>query len=170
MSELKTYMIDKILNEFLADFECRAELGSDFCYWDDCNLINYSLVMQQEGEDYFMENWHNLAPEIVIDPFLASTLHEVGHSSTLHWLSEEENNYCRSEKDTLSQILATPNITEKQRKECYFRYFALPDEAEATNWAIDYIRNHTQKIGAFWQRLQAAIMEFYQVNKIELED
>lgn len=168
MSELKTYMIDKILNEFLADFECRAELGSDFCYWDDCNLINYSLVMPQVGKDYFMENWHILAPEMTIDPFLASLLHEVAHSQTLHLLTEEEEQYCQKMKTILSSELVKREMLHQENRECYFTYFALPDEKLATDWAINYIRNHTQQISAFWQKLQTAIMEFYKINNVEV--
>ena len=165
MPELKSKMIDDVLNKFLADFECRAELGSDFCYWQDCNLIWYSLVVLKEDDEYFMENWHKFAPEMTIDPFLASLLHEVGHNETLHWLSEEEVCYCRDKKKEISCQLDSCALAEEKRN-CYFQYFALPDEKLATDWAIDYIRNHTQQISDFWQKLQAAIMEFYKINNV----
>ena len=167
--KLKTYMIDDVLNDFLADFECHAELGSDFCYWQDSNLIWYTPAVIDKDAEYFMEYWHSLAPEIIIDPFLASLLHEVGHNETLHWLTEDEVHYCEDEKTEISWQLGSCT-SAKEQKDCYFQYFALPDEKEATNWAIDYVRNHTQQVSAFWQKLQAAIMEFYKINKIDLED
>lgn len=149
MVKLKSKMINDVLNEFLANFECHAELGSDFCYWQSSNLIWYTPAIIDKDAKYFMEYWHSLAPEITINPFLASLLHEVGHNETLHWLTEEEVHYCEDEKVEISWRLDVCTSTEEQ-KNYYFQYFTLPDEKEATDWAIDYVRNHTQQIGAFW--------------------
>lgn len=166
--ELKTYMIDKVLNEFLAEFDCVAEMGEDFAYWYTDDVITYTLAVPKKGTDYFMKNWHNLAPEMTIDPFLASIMHEVAHSTTLHLLTEEEEQYCQKIKAELYFHLELCKKMGEGIEECYFQYFALPDEKIATDWAIDYIRNHTQQISDFWQKLHAAIMEFYKVNNVEV--
>lgn len=166
--ELKTYMIDKVLNEFLAEFGCVTEMGEDFAYYYEDDVITYTLAVPENGVDYFMENWHNLAPEMTIDPFLASIMHEVAHTQTLHLLTKEESDYCEKAKKELGLALELRATLQQENKDCYFKYFALPDEKIATDWAIEYIRNHTQKISDFWQKLQAAIMEFYIVNNVEV--
>ena len=170
MPELKTDMIDNILNEFLAEFDCTATMGSDFCYWPSKNLINYSVIAAAKDSDYFMENWHNLAPEMKIDPFLAALFHEVGHCMSEVMLTNEEELYSIDRRNQIAINLRALSAEDKEKeRQYYYEYFALPEEALATNWAITYINTHQQKISAFWQKLQAAIMEFYKINNIETE-
>lgn len=171
MPELKTDMIDDILNEFLAEFDCTAAMGSDFCYWPSKNLINYSIIVAEKGTDYFMENWHNLTPEMKIDPFLAALMHEIGHYMSEGELTTEEEFYSIDRRHQIATDLRALSAEDKEKeRQYYYEYFALPEEELATNWAITYIRTHQQKINAFWQKLQAAIMEFYKVNNIEMEE
>ena len=40
----------------------------------------------------------------------------------------------------------------------------------ATRWAIDYITKNAEKVVMFWTELQKAILNFYKVNNIELEE
>ena len=40
----------------------------------------------------------------------------------------------------------------------------------ATRWAIDYITKNAEKVAIFWTELQKAILNFYKVNNIELEE
>ena len=58
-----------------------------------------------------------------------------------------------------------PNAIKRYQKE-YQKYFDLPDEYEATMWAINYMRNNVEKVAKFWNELQAAIMSFYKLNKV----
>lgn len=168
MTKLKSEMIDNVLNEFLKPFEATAEMDTEFAYWYDESRITYTLCMPANGKDYFMENWHNLAPELDVDPFLASFLHELFHHITLDALTEEEEEYSHIVKKQLDKELQDKNLTEKEVKRIHFQYFNLPVEFEATIGAINYIRSNVNEVACFWKKLRAAIMEFYEVNHIEI--
>ena len=44
----------------------------------------------------------------------------------------------------------------------------MPDEYEATMWAIAYIRDNIEKVREFWSKVQDAVMEFYVLNGVEI--
>ena len=159
--------INNVLNEFLAEFDITAELGTDFAYWYASGKITYSLVLP-EGQDYFMNNFNRLAPDIKCDPFLASFLHEVGHNETLDWIEEAEEAYCDIMKKGLEKKLDKCIGDPKKKEELHQIYFDLPDEYEATMWAIEYMRENAEKVAEFWNKLQSAILEFYILNEVEV--
>ena len=160
--------INKILNEFLEEFEATADIGTDFCYWNTDSLINYALVISEEHNDYFMENFNRIAPDIKCDVFLASFLHELGHHETICLIEDADELYCRDIKYEISQELEKKH-SEAEIKALYQRYFDLPDEYEATMWAIEYIRKNSEKVAALWEKLQKAIIKFYEINRIEVD-
>lgn len=168
MAKLKSKMIDDVLNEFLEPLEAYAEMDTEFAYWYSDSRITYTLCMPATGKDYFMENWHNLAPELDVDPFLASFLHEVFHHLTLNTFTEEQEEYNNIVKKQLDEELQHKDLTEEEVKRIHFQYFYLPVEFEATMGAINYIRSNVDEVARFWKKLQAAIMEFYEVNHIEI--
>lgn len=171
MKELKgVELIDNILNNFLIEFDAIAELGTDFCYWNADSTINYSLVISDNHNNYFMDNFNRLAPDITCDVFLISFLHELGHHETLHIFDDMDAAYCLDVKKDLSiKLKDVEGLDKEAEREIYQTYFDLPDEYEATMWAIEYIRENTEKIAEFWNKLQAAIMNFYKLNEVEVE-
>lgn len=160
--------INKILNEFLEEFEATADMGTDFCYWNTDGLIHYALVISEGHNDYFMENFNRLAPDIKCDVFLASFLHELGHHETISFIEDVDELYCRDVKHKLSQELENKH-SEEETKALYQRYFDLPDEYEATMWAIEYIRENSEKVATLWEKLQKVIIKFYEINRIEVD-
>lgn len=156
--------IDAILNNFLEEFEATAHIGKDFCYWYKESCINYSLVVAEESSDYFMKNFNKLAPDLHCDPFLASFMHELGHHETIGIIEED----CYTMKIELEHELKT--VKDVLKSKVYQKYFDLPDEYEATMWAINYMRNNVEKVAKFWNELQAAIMNFYKLNKVEVDE
>lgn len=161
--------IDKILNDFLVEFDAVCEMGTDFCYWTSDSLIHYSLVVSDRHNTHFMNNFHKLAPDIKCDVFLASFLHELGHHETIHLIDELDEAYCRDFKEMLSERLENEKPTEENEAEIYQQYFDLPDEYEATMWAIEYIRENPEKIKNLWNKVKTAIMNFYIANNVEVE-
>lgn len=159
---LDTSTIDKVLNDFLEPFEATAEMGETFCYCLVFSTINYTLRKEPE-EKYFLDYVFSLAPDLKeYDGFLISFLHELGHHYTLDEFSEDEVNESLNAKCRIS------NEYEDGRVDLQEEYFNLPDEAAATNWAIEYIRSNREKIDEFWSKLLNVIVQFYEANITEL--
>lgn len=161
--------ITKIINDFLKPFDATAAMGSDFSYWYYDNKIQYTLVMPENSKDYFIENFHRLAPDINCDAFLISILHELGHHETLDLIDDKEYELCCDIKYELQEKI-DGEVTEEEEAEIHQQYFNLPDEREATTWAINYIREHTEEVEKFWKKLSKAIMRFYKINKINIKE
>lgn len=171
-------MLTDILNEFLREggWEVTAEPGTDFCYWDASNRIEYALCITDWAGERFTKYIHMIAPDIKCDIFLISFLHELGHHETLDEISDEDMRFSMDTKETISQVLnqekadvafALAPVDGKIKEAMYDLYFSLPDESAATLWAIDYIRNNAEKVAKFWERVQAAIMMIYELNEVE---
>ena len=143
--------IDNILNGFLEPFECTARLSTDFAYFNAENLITYSVAVASRCEDSFMTFVKDLFPEIDADIFLWSILHELGHHETEDDFDEDEwEDY---------MIKSTTVKTDME-------YYNLPIERAATEWAGEFMLEHTDEITALWKELQAAIVEIYIELKI----
>lgn len=160
-------LIDMVLNDFVKDFGVTVRFGADFAYWYEKDEIEYSLIVPEDASIYFMDNFNRLAPDLKCDQFLASFLHEVGHVKTMHLIDDAEELYCQDCKEQISKQF-TDFITEEEDRALHQEYFDLPDEYEATMWAINYMRENVDKVAVFWEKVQAAIMKFYELNKIEV--
>ena len=145
--------LDKILDKFLEEFECTAELGPDFCCYTASNRIVYSLVVPERNSQTFMARVNRLYPDIHADEFLWSFLHEVGHIETIDDLDDDELYFSETQKKN-------ENITNEV-------YYELPDEFAATEWAANYMRAHADKVAAFWKEAQQAILDIYSLNGIK---
>ena len=158
MDLLGSEKITNILNNFLAQFELTAEMGMDFSYYYDDNLITYSLIYSEQGASDFMESVEEKSPTIDADVFLWSVLHEVGHHETIDELTEEEEEYSENTKRRILE----ENLPHKL-------YYNLPDEYAATSWAVQYAEEHFEEISDLWNKLREAIMEFYEANHVEVD-
>lgn len=156
--------IDNVINHFLADFDLTCRLEEEFCYYPSKNIIGYCLWVGP-AHDSFMKFFQSLAPDITCDPFLISLLHEVGHNETYFYLEDEEIEFCNFTKSLLEAELENTE-DQKERDALHFEYYNLPDEIEATTWAIDFIRKHPSQVGFFWETVKAAILNFYWKNML----
>ena len=157
--------LDKVINDFLAEFEVSASMGADFCYWCGKGQISYTLIMPEASKNYFMQHFNRLAPDLECDEFLASLLHELGHHMTEGMLEENEIKYSNDLRSAINLKFCN-KVSEEENAQLHQEYFNLPDEHEATMWAIEYTRNYTEKVAAFWEKLRPAIMNFYSLNGI----
>lgn len=160
--------LDKVLNEFVNPFGTYVEFGSEFIYWVEEEKIEYSLIMPEQGRDYFMENFRVLAPDIQCDPFLASFMHELGHHMTNDLFDDDDE--AAFIYDTRQYLAKALNDKTDSEEELYKLYFNLPDEMAATYWAIAYMREHSKKVAEFWDKVQNTIMNFYKLNGIEVSE
>lgn len=164
--------INNILNEFLKDYDCTAQLDTDFSYYHHKNLITYTFVCSNVFDVLFNNVINLLCPYVKCDLFLWSFFHELGHHETIDDISDMDYAFCQDEKKRISQSLA--NLTREENEKKYDNiantYFFLPDEIAATAWAIDFVTKNQHKVRQLWEKLQPAIMDFYKMNEIELED
>lgn len=159
--------INYVLNKFLAEFGLTARMDDGFYYYTD-DAIGYSLYINEDLNKWYMEYVHQLAPDIECDVLLVSILHEVGHHECDYLLSVEEDNYCEDRKQEISKALYVKDITDEEKRKLNYQYFELPDEHEATMWAINYMRDNFNKIVNFWNELKLAVMRFYRLNGVEV--
>lgn len=151
--------IDRVLNNFLKDNEidCRAEMGTDFAYYTDDEIVTYSLVVSERMNDLFLQFAQARGLKVDCGIFLLSFFHEVGHHLTIDDLTEEEEEECEAIKASLNS---------EDDKDCV-KYFSLLDECLATSWAIDYINEHVKEVEQLALKLQKAIHSFMKANNVE---
>ena len=152
--------INSILNNFLEQFDCKSELDTDFAYYYSKSLITYSFVVTERDERNYLNFIRTLAPNINVDIFLISFLHELGHHMTIDEIEEDEELFCQDEKEIISTELSLCE-NDYEIDKVYNRYFTLPDEYAATKWAIDYIYNNKDIVSKLWFELQKEIIDFY---------
>lgn len=151
--------IDKVLNDFLEQFECTARLSTDFGYYHTENLITYALVEAETSKTSFMQSIERLKPNVTADVFLWSLLHEIGHHETMDYMTDKQEQTSNKIKN---EIMKHKRPTSD--------YYNAPDENLATTWAVEYAETHTEELLTFWNKLQKAIMDFYKENNIEREE
>ncbi len=138
--------ITKVLNDFLAPFECEAKLGTDFAYYTDDSSITYSLFVPDESGKAFQKYVEKLFPDIHADLFLWSFLHELGHHETEDEFEDDEwEDYMR---------LTSMEISNEV-------YFDLDIEYAATVWAGEYIQSHIEEVTKLGEDLVAAMKTFF---------
>lgn len=157
--------VNRIINEYLKRFNIKAELDLDFSCYMRKYKITYALMVADPADKYFIPFVKSLAPDFEADIFLISLFHEVGHAFTQFNLSTEVWFEGWRDKDDLESII---NETEDEDiiREQNMRYFNLPEEKAATEWAINYMRTHADDVADFWAELQPAIMRFFRKNKL----
>jgi len=157
---LNTTMIDDVLNKFLADndFECTAEMGTDFAFYWMNDLITYSLVVSERMDNLFLNFAKENGLKVDCGIFILSFFHELGHYETIDELTDAEERCCERVKAKLDS---------NKNADCY-KYFSLVDEWLATSWAIDYINEHIEQVKELAINVQEAINAF--TNTYSLED
>lgn len=148
------------LNEFLEQFELEARPGTDFGFFYSENVVEYSFLVPEESNKNFMDSVYTWDPEVDMDIFLWSILHEVGHNETWDDVTDKEWKQSEKIKKSLEQ-----DKDGKYEKEDYYTH--CMDEVRATEWAVEYANTHIEELMNLWKELQPLIMEFYEINNIE---
>lgn len=156
----KLYEIDELINNFVAQFDCEAELGDEFLYFGSDNTITYTLLIGELSDrvwkKYIKDNYNYEMTNV----FLFSLLHEIGHHHTMGQFSrklqnDEDKKVARIEKD-----LSHSNCEELDTL-LYLEYYDLPMEKVATEWAVKYAKNHKRKLFRFWRKLEIALHQYF---------
>lgn len=161
MSNFNVEKIDNILNNFLKEFGASAQLSNEFqCQARKNKIIYYTLYVEEDEHGWFETSLSRIDPDIICDPFLSSFFHELGHIMTANNFTDDDwDNYFDDVYDIEDNIYE--GITEEECKELNFRYFDLPMEKAATEWACKYMRENADKVAELWAELKPAIIECY---------
>lgn len=147
--------LTKCLDKFLAKWDLTSQFGTDFAYLYYKRIVVWTLAVTQQNDIDFQNFFESLGCNVKCDVFLYSLLHEIGHSQTLDDINEEDYAYALDRK-------AEP-LTNAE-------YFRLPDEIAATQWAVDFLNEHTEEVREFWEEFVPLVMKFYEINNIEVEE
>lgn len=153
--------IDRIINEFTAQFGLAATLETDFCYYYNTHRVAYALTVVDESAKYFIPYCKHLNKNVTADIFLISLLHEIGHHFTRFNFSEDEWERVHEEKEHIEKALGR---NPKKAAKWNNIYFNLDVERAATEWGLNYMITHEDEVAEFWEELKAAILRFYRKN------
>lgn len=158
-----TKKVERIMNRFLNEFDCHAQLGEDFAYYYNTNTITYSFYTDSDSTEEYQKFIAKNFPYVTCNIFLWSLLHEVGHHETINRWDDDQQDFFDKEKEEIEEEMG-----QGHDRELYQRYFNVPDEYAASEWAAEYLEENEEKIRLFWEELQDAIMNFYRINCVEL--
>lgn len=148
-------LIDMV-DDFLKPFGVDSDFSSDFSYDPEDDRVYFSLLIGERQErlfrKYVQEKFNYTIPNI----FMLTLLHEVGHAYTFFSFSKDEIRTARRAKEHLEKELKRNNIDS-----VYIRYFDLPIEKVATEWAIAYYKKHTRRCENFWSKFKEILQEEY---------
>ena len=85
-----------------------------------------------------------------------SFLHELGHHETYELLEDDEIDFSESEKERI-------RATMESGHEANMAYYYLPDEIIATQWAVNFMNEHTDAVIDMINRVSPKIYEFYKI-------
>ena len=127
-------------------FSARVDgMEPDFAWYRSDNTIVYTFVMSEIAN----EKWNSLLfneldCQYKIDPFWSSFLHELGHSETVDFISDEDWRV----SDDLS----------------YEEYFHTVREITATKWAVNFINTNPSAVQDLIDLVMPSINEFMKKN------
>lgn len=107
----------------------------DHSYYNtDLDSINVSIKDAEDSEDFLahVRQYHDFHETQFVQPLVWVMLHEIGHYYTV--VEDDDEDRLRT---LLS--LAFDTIDKADRRVLYYN---LPNEWEATEWAINYIKKH----------------------------
>ena len=156
--------LERVVNKFLKQFGLKSAFAVEFYYLPERKKVAFSFL-KPPNDDWFMEFFNSLAPDIECDSFLASLMHEIGHHMTYNDFDDED-----WEQDYLNRNMLEAKGTAISNKDINFEYFNLPTERAATEWAIEYIHANVEQLRVFWANMRRTIEWFYNINYVEVEE
>lgn len=147
--------IEEKVNNYLAKFDLRGELDTDFAYYRD-GLVTYSVIVTERFDNLFLNYCETQFPLINAPIFLWSLFHEIGHAMTDDEIDDEVYDFCYNTKLGL----------DGESNEDTMTYFDLPDEKTATEWGYYYMLNHEEEVKNFWNEIRPLIEKLHLTNEI----
>lgn len=144
--------------------------NAEYAYYPIDKEITYKITEGDVEDEYFLaflKDRFNFEPEV---PFIFYLLHEVGHHKANNFLEDDTvGDFILAEKARIEEALTKEEDYEAAKK-LEYEYFNLPDEIMATQWAVNYIKQHPKKIQRMAQVMGEAFDEFYKRNNVVDEE
>ena len=158
-------VLNKVISDELAVFGIKkAVCTNEYSYLYDKEMVTYKLTEGTTEDLWFTEFIKDRFGYEVRYPFIISLLHEVGHHKANDDIVGEVYDFCMSEKARIQEEMLTATGAESKALE--WQYFNLPDEIMATQWAVNYAKEHPKKIKKMWKKAQSALLDFYKKNGV----
>ena len=124
-----------LIREFVKTIDEYIEVENDnrFCVDIEEEIIYIPYELNEE-EDRIWSQFLKQEFNVDFNPYLMSVLHEIGHIVTYTEDLNEERN--------VIYFLLQMKYEEDNFEEFNREYFNIPMEYHATEWAINYYRNH----------------------------
>lgn len=158
--------LDKMLTEFVEKFGCTAEMGAEFCYWKDDELINYTLVVSTFSDKVWKEYVYKTFNYKIENIFIFSLLHEIGHHFTMDNFPKSHRNFEEKMVAKIEKDLSNSK-SEILDRNLNLEYFNLPMEKVATKWAVHYAKTHKLELRIFWKKFRKELHKFYKINHVK---
>lgn len=163
MLNLNTDLLVEIVDNFLEPFNCDSDFDSDFFYSSREQRIYFTLAYSERADKLFKQYVFSEFHYEISNIFLLSLLHELGHHFTLSNFSDIE---IRKEHKRKRKIEA--ELTKTDSNEAFLKYFDLPIEKTATEWAINYYKENKKSCDDFYSIFEEAVKKEYE--RLELAD
>ena len=129
-------------------FDARIRgLEEDFYWGSDTDTIAYGFVHSEQVIEDFTSVCNDIGLKYEIDIFWLSFFHELGHSMTYHFVTDDE----AWEAEFMSGM----------------EYYYCKREIIATEWAVDFINQHIDLVKELMECVRPAIINFFVKNNIE---
>lgn len=139
------------------------KLNSDFYYYPATEEISYTPIMSCRSNKLFsdfIKDYFNLELKSDVEIFCLSALHEIGHHLTYDTIDNEDYNYSKDEEESIAQALKNNPDDDVT----YSRYFSLPLEIIATEWAVDFIKQNPLSFDKLVKQIYLILLDFYHQN------
>lgn len=156
--------LNKVVSAQLANFGIKkARLSDEYSYFYP-NKITYKLTETME-DDLFNQFVFERFGYKVENTFIFALLHEVGHHKANDNIVNDILEFCETEKDKIEKAMQYADAYD-EIKELEYRYFTLPDEIMATQWAVNFARNNPLECDIMWKNIETALAKFYKKNGV----
>ena len=141
-----------------------AVCGDEYNYSLDKESVMFKLTENTIEDILFCEYVKERFNYNIRHIFVFSLLHEIGHHKTYDDITGSVYDFCENEKERIAGDMITAD--DEDAKKLEWQYFNLPDEIIATQWAVNYAKNHPKKVEKMWQKMKTALFEFYKKNGV----
>ena len=156
----------EVINNFLTqwcenhDFDVVCVMGTDYQIDLGGNVLFYAPFYSEQTETIFREEIVKDFPQFANCDLSMNTIiaffHEIGHAET-------ENEWTDKEWKKFEKWREREDITDRE-------YFRHPIEWRATEWACNYILEHTEEVAKLWEDICILFSWFYEINEVEIEE
>lgn len=159
--------LNKAISATLEPFEIEgATLSDEYSYDYESASVTYKITENTLEDIWFAEFIKERFDYDVRLPFVISMLHEVGHHKANDEIEGAILDFCLVEKKRIEEEMETADTERSKILE--WQYFNLPDEIMATQWAVNFAKQHPATVEKMWLAMRKAFYQFYRENGLEI--